>query len=73
MQPVVNYMTLADSISLIGIVVILLTMVESSISFYMYDNLGKKRLSKQFDIFSAITMVSCYIFINLWIVWIATH
>lgn len=73
MQPVVNYVTLADSINLIGIITIFLTMVESSISFYMYDNQGKKDLSRRFDNYSAIALVSCYIFINLLIVWMGTH
>jgi hypothetical protein len=73
MQPIVSYVTLADIITLTGIVTILLSMIESSISFYIYDIKEKKELSRRFDKYSVIALVSCYIFINWWIVLMATH
>ncbi len=73
MQPIVNYVTLADIINLTGIVTILLSMIESSISYYIYDIKEKKELARRLDEYSAIAFVSCYIFINWWIVWMATH
>jgi hypothetical protein len=73
MQPIVSYVTLADIITLTGIVTILLSMIESSISFYIYDIKEKKELSRRFDKYSVIALVSCYISINWWIVWMAAH
>lgn len=74
MQPVVNYVTLADIITLTGIVTILLSMIESSISYYIYvDIKGRENLARRFDKYSAVAFVSCYIFINWWIVWKATY
>jgi hypothetical protein len=73
MQPIVGYMTLADIINLIGILTIFLSLIQSSISVYMYDNLGKKELSRRFDKYSAIVFILCYVSINWWIVLIATH
>lgn len=73
MQPIVGFVTLADSINLIGILSILLSLIQSSISLHMYDNLGKKKQSRRFDKYSVVTFIFCYIFINWWIFEIASH
>jgi len=73
MQPEVNYMTLADTITLTGIVTIFLSMVGSSISFYLYDSKKNKNISRRFDKYSVLTFIFCFIFINWRIAWIATH
>ena len=73
MQPIVGYITLADSINLIGILTILLFLIQSSISFYMFDYQGKKELSWRFDKYSAVIFIIFYMFINWWIVVIASH
>jgi hypothetical protein len=72
-QPPVSYLTIADIIYFISIITIFLTLVQSSISFYMYDHKVYRRLYRRFDIYSAAIFASCFIFINLWIIWVATH
>jgi hypothetical protein len=73
LQPIVNYVTLADIITLTGVVTILLSMISSLISYHMYHIKGKKNLSMWFDKYSVIVLVSCYIFINWWIIFVGTH
>jgi hypothetical protein len=73
MQPSVSYLTIADTINLIGVATIFLSLFQSSISYYMYDHPLYKGLYRRFDVYSAITFSSCYLFINLWIIWVATH
>jgi hypothetical protein len=73
LQPIVGYVTLADSINLIGILTILLSLIQSTISFHIFDNQGKKEFARQFDVYSAITFIICYIFINWWIAATASH
>ena len=73
LQPAVNYLTLADTITFAGIVTIFLSMVGSSISYYLYSFKNNINLSRRFDKYSVITFIFCFIFINLWIGWFATH
>lgn len=73
LQPAVNYMTLADIINFTGIITIFLSMVGSSISYYLYDFKRYVILSRRFDKFSVITFVFCFIFVNCWIVWVGNH
>src|SRR5204863_7634195 len=47
--PDTGTMTLADVVNGIGIAVILLSLVESTISLYLFDRQGDERLSQQFD------------------------
>jgi hypothetical protein len=47
--PDTGTMTLADMVNGIGIAVILLSLVESTISLYLFDRRGDERLSQQFD------------------------
>jgi hypothetical protein len=67
-QPPVGYLTLADIINLIGATTIFLSLIQSTISYYMYDHQLYKGLCKLFDVYSAITFTFCYICINLWII-----
>jgi len=73
LQPAVNYLTLADTITFAGIVTIFLSMVGSSISYYLYSFKNNINLSRRFDKYSVITFIFCFIFINLWIGWFASH
>jgi hypothetical protein len=47
--PDTGAMTLADVVNGLGIAVILLSLVESTISLYLFDRRGDERLSRQFD------------------------
>ena len=71
MQPIVGFVTLADSINLIGILTILLSLIESSISLFIYEHLENRDFYWRFDKYSIVTFILCYIFINWWIVAIA--
>lgn len=65
MQPDLGIMALADIISGIGIATILLTLVESTISLYIYDSMGAKRLSRLFDLTSAVVFILGYTAVNI--------
>jgi hypothetical protein len=71
MQPIVGFVTLADSINLIGILTILLSLIESSISLFIYEHLENRDFYWRFDKYSIVIFIICYIFVNWWIVAIA--
>jgi hypothetical protein len=73
MQPPVSYLTIADTMNLIGIATIFLSMFQSSISYYMYDHENYKGLYRRFDVYSALTFTSCYVFLNSWIIWMVAQ
>ncbi len=68
MQPGLGVLTLADVISGIGIATILLTLVESTISLYIYDSMGAKCLSRLFDLTSAAVFILGYTAVNIAVV-----
>jgi len=68
MQPGIEIMTLADLINFLGTITIFLTIVQSTISLYLYDSRGQKALSQMFDRVSVIIFIIFYISINLSII-----
>lgn len=65
MQPGSEILTLADIVSGIGIATIFLTLVESTISLYIYDSMDSRRLSRLFDLVSATVFLIGYIGVNV--------
>jgi hypothetical protein len=63
--PDIGAMTLADMVNIVGIVTIFLTLLQSTISLYLYDIKGKKALSRHFDRISFIVLLAGYMLINL--------
>ena len=62
--PKTGTLTLADMVNDIGLLLILITIIESTISLYIYDVKGEKKLSRKLDIISFITLLTIYIIIN---------
>jgi hypothetical protein len=62
--PKTGIMTLADMVNNLGLLLILITIIESTISLYIYDIKGEKQLSKKLDRFSFITLIIIYIIVN---------
>jgi hypothetical protein len=56
---------LADMVNAIGLATIFLTLVQSSISLYFYDTLGREKLSRFFDHVSFAVFFVGYVAINL--------
>lgn len=65
MVPDAGTMTLADMVNDVGIVVIFLTLLQSTISLYLYDRKGKVALSRMFDRVSFFVLLAGYAAINL--------
>ncbi len=65
MQPGSEIFTLADMVSGIGIATIFLTLVQSTISLYIYDSLEARKLSRLFDLVSAAVFFLGYISVNI--------
>ena len=70
--PDTGVMTLADIVNHVGIVTISLSLLQSSISLYLYEKKGKKTLSRLFDRVSCVVFVAGYLAINLVLPWVAT-
>lgn len=63
--PDIGTMTLADMVNDVGVVVIFLTLLQSTISLYLYDRKGKVALSRLFDRVSFVVLLAGYVVINL--------
>jgi hypothetical protein len=63
--PNTGVITLADMVNLVGIVTIGLTILQSTISVYLYDTKGKEALSRLFDGVSFAIFLVAYVLINL--------
>jgi len=70
--PDTGVMTLADLVNHVGIVTIVLSLLQSAISLYLYERKGKKALSRFFDRVSFIVFLPGYLVINLILPWAAT-
>ena len=70
--PDIGRMTLADMVNIVGIVTIFLTLLQSTISLYLYDRKGKEAISRKFDRVSFIVLLAGYIVINLSLPLVAT-
>ena len=66
--PKTGTLTLADMVNDLGLLLILITIIESIISLHIYDKRGEKQLSKKFDLYSFITLLLIYIIINATII-----
>ena len=65
MLPNTGVMSLADIISIIGTITILLTLIESTISLHLFDRKDKKMLSHRFDRLSFYVFLPGYIIFNI--------
>ena len=63
--PDIGTMTLADMVNVVGIVTIFLTLLQSTISLYLYAVKGKEALSRKFDRVSFILFLAGYVIINV--------
>ena len=70
--PDTGVMTLADLVNHVGIITIFLSLMQSSISLYLYEKKGKKTLSRLFDRVSFAIFLPGYLAINLLLPWAAT-
>ncbi len=70
--PDTGVLTLADMINGVGILIIFLSLLESTISLYLYDRLGKVELSRLFDRVSFIIFLAAYVLINTAMAWAAS-
>ena len=70
--PETGVLTLADIINDVSILIIFLSLLESTISLYFYDRKGNVALSRLFDRVSFIVFLVAYVFINVALPWAAT-
>ena len=70
--PDTGVMTLVDIVNQVGIVTIVLSLLQSTISLYLYDRKGKEALSRLFDRVSFVIFLAGYAVINLILPWAAT-
>lgn len=65
LMPDSGILTLADLVNSVGIVMILLTIVESTISLHLYDRRGQEALSKLLDRVTLAILAVSYVAINI--------
>ncbi|MGH7795238.1 MAG: hypothetical protein ACREQ2_10110 [Candidatus Binatia bacterium] len=63
--PRADGLVLADMVNSVGFVTIFLTLVQSAISLYFFDTLGKEKLSRFFDHVSFVVFFVGYVVVNL--------
>ncbi|MFM7136340.1 MAG: hypothetical protein ACKO1M_04625 [Planctomycetota bacterium] len=59
--PETNEFSLADIVNLLGIVTILLSLTQSTLSLYAYETLGRPELSRRFDRAGFRTTLVCFV------------
>lgn len=59
--PETNEFSLADMINLLGIVTILLSLTQSTLSLFVYEGLARPALSRRFDRMSFLTMLGGFV------------
>jgi hypothetical protein len=64
-MPQSDRVTLTAMVNLIGLVTIFLTIVQSAISLYMLDTMGRPRLSRFFDMVSFAALFIGYVAVNV--------
>lgn len=70
--PDTGVFTLADLVNLVGVVTILVTLIESTVSLYLYDNRGEIELSRRFDR-ASFWIIGCgFLFLNIMLPLVAT-
>jgi hypothetical protein len=70
--PDTGVITLVDIVNQVGIATIVLSLLQSTISLYLYDRKGKEALSRLFDRVSFVIFLAGYVVINLALPWAAT-
>ena len=70
--PETGALTLADMINDVGVLIIFLSLLESTISLYFYDRKGNEALSRLFDRVSFVIFLVAYVLINVALPWAAT-
>ncbi len=63
--PQSDRMTLTAMVNLIGLITIFLTIVQSAVSLYVLDTMGRPRLSKLFDMVSFAALFLGYVAVNV--------
>jgi hypothetical protein len=63
--PNTGELSLTDMINLAGTSTILLTLIESAISLYIYENRGNHELSRRYDRYSFFIILTLYILLNM--------
>jgi len=63
--PDTGTMTLADTINGIGIGMILMTVIQSTVSLHLFERLGAESLSRRFDLWSFGVLATGYVALNL--------
>jgi hypothetical protein len=66
--PKTGIMTFADMVNDLGLILILMTLIESVVSLYLYEKKGEKILSRKLDRTSLILLLVIYVIINAVIV-----
>jgi hypothetical protein len=56
---------MADMVCGLGVGAIFLRLVQSTVSLYIYDSMGKRALSRIFDLTSAAAFILVYVAINV--------
>jgi hypothetical protein len=64
-MPQSDRITLTAMVNLIGLVTIFLTIVQSAVSLYMLDSMGRERQSKLFDVVSFAALFIGYVAVNV--------
>jgi hypothetical protein len=65
MIPNTGVLSLTDVVNIVGTSTILLTLIESAISLYIYEKRQKHRLSYRYDRFSFAIILVGYILLNI--------
>ena len=65
MLPNTGVMSLADILNIMGTITILLTLIVSTISLYLYDHRGKKEISRRLDRLAFYTIMGGYAALNI--------
>jgi len=63
--PHANRLALPDMVNAVGLATIFLTLVQSTISLYIFDSLGRERLRRLFDHVSFVAFLTGFIALNL--------
>jgi hypothetical protein len=63
--PPANRIALSDMVNMVGLVTIFLVLVQSVISLYLFDSIGRERLSRLFDRVSFTVLVLGYVAANV--------
>lgn len=63
--PKTGILTLADMVNDLGLILILVTLIESVISLYLYEKRGEKKLARTMDKISIVLLLLIFVTINI--------